>query len=277
LLFLAFTPVSLCLLQGQDSIVLLVTFTLAFRRTDDRPFEAGAWLGLGLIKFQFAFLVALILLVRRKWRLAGGFLAGGIVLLLISIAISGVGAVTAYPRFLLSLGRISMGGIHPNAMANLRGLCALVFAESPRAGHVALLFVSIVVLALAVDGWRGVTNLETANLAFALTILAAVLVSYHANPHDLVLLLIPLAVTAVHLLRTRAGTISAPWIVLLVIALVLALPPVYLWALHAHQFAPVAVPMLVLFGVTYVEIQKSKGAGSGGLSSAAPVSPDQRY
>ena len=41
LLFLAFTPVSLSLLQGQDSMVLLLAITLALCRMEDRPVEAG--------------------------------------------------------------------------------------------------------------------------------------------------------------------------------------------------------------------------------------------
>jgi Glycosyltransferase family 87 len=261
LLFLAFTPVSLSLLQGQDSIVLLLIFTLTFCRMDDHPFEGGAWLALGLIKFQLAIPVALILMTRKRWRFAAGFLAGGGALFLISIAISGIGALVAYPRFLLNLGRISIGGVHPNAMANLRGLCALVFAATPRAGQAALLLVSLVVVLVALDGWRKATGPGSAELAISSTVLAAVLVSYHANPHDLVLLLIPLAVTAVHLHRTHAARSSTRWFALLITALVLALPPVYLWSLHVHQFAPLAVPIILLLGLTYSETRRSGSSG----------------
>ena len=66
---LAFFPISYALMQGQDSIMLLALYCLAYvalRR--GRDLQAGIWLGLGLFKFHLVLPFVLILFLRRRWR-----------------------------------------------------------------------------------------------------------------------------------------------------------------------------------------------------------------
>jgi hypothetical protein len=82
---------------------------------------------------------------------------------------------------------------------------------------------------------------------FGNTILFALLISYHLNPHDLSLLLLPISLL---LYRVRvegrfAVTKPARWLVEGLIAL-LFLPPLHLLALEAHRYVMVAVPLLAL-------------------------------
>ncbi|HXY48059.1 MAG TPA: glycosyltransferase family 87 protein [Terriglobales bacterium] len=259
LLFLAFPPVLLSLLQGQDSILLLLAFT-ALIRMPGHELEAGLWLGLGLIKFQFVLPAALILMARRSRPFAAGLAAAASALLLTSIAISGPAILVAYPRFLRSLDGVSLSGIHPYAMPNLRGLCALALSSSPRAEPAALLALSVIVFVLAWDGWkqaaaqRGKTILAVSN-----TVLAAVLLSYHASPHDLTLLTMPLAITFAYL-GTMGARSSRLRVALLLTAVALALPPAYVFALRAHLYSLLALAVLVLFVITHLEILRPRDA-----------------
>jgi hypothetical protein len=86
------------------------------------------------------------------------------------------------------------------------------------------------------------------DLAFANTVLFALLVSYHLNPHDLSLLLLPLAL----LLRDAAGSTltksSRLWIIAL--SALLFLPPLHLLALREHAYALVSIPLIALFAVS---------------------------
>src|SRR4029077_6769599 len=105
---------------------------------------------------------------RRENRLASGFLGAAGLLVSISAAVSGWGFLSAYPRFLLRLPSLPLAGIHPEEMANLRGLASLFSVPGP-ARCVLILLASLVVLSLALLGQRqasehwGATN----KLAFA--------------------------------------------------------------------------------------------------------------
>ncbi len=75
---LTFVPALLCLVQGQDSLLLLLLVVLAFtalRR--GRAFAAGCWLGLGLFKFQLVLPIVVVLVLTQgrnaRTGLAKGF------------------------------------------------------------------------------------------------------------------------------------------------------------------------------------------------------------
>jgi hypothetical protein len=75
--FLTFAPATTCLLLGQDSMLMLVIYSLAFvllKRGSD--FLAGCVLACGLFKFQLILPFALILLLRHKWSALRGLGSG---------------------------------------------------------------------------------------------------------------------------------------------------------------------------------------------------------
>ena len=84
----AFFPVIMALLQGQDSILLLFLYGLAFSSlAAGRAFVAGLCLGLALFKFQLVLPFVVVLLVRRQWKAVAGFSLTAFVLLLVSAAV----------------------------------------------------------------------------------------------------------------------------------------------------------------------------------------------
>ena len=152
----AFFPVIMALLQGQDSILLLFLYGLAFSAlSTGRAFVAGVCLALALFKFQLVLPFVVVLLVRRQWKAVAGFSFAAFVLLLVSAAVVGWNGVMAYPRFVLRLNQsAAQAGIDPRGMPNLRGLVA---GSLHLAGVPAILLIvtlSIVLVALAVRWWR---------------------------------------------------------------------------------------------------------------------------
>jgi aromatic ring-cleaving dioxygenase len=176
----------------------------------------------------------------------------------LSAAISGWAVFAAYPKFLLHLREQPFAGVFPQAMANFRGLSyLLVHNDGSPFAIFTTAFLSVSALLIALIGWQGATvasypicapkNQAAFDVAFGNTILFALLISYHLNPHDLSLLLLPISLL---LYRVRvegrfAVTKPARWLVEGLIAL-LFLPPLHLLALEAHRYVMVAVPLLAL-------------------------------
>lgn len=264
---LTFVPILLCLQQGQDSLLLLLVITLAF--TDlrrQRDFPAGCWMALGLFKFQIVLPLALILFCgefkKCRWKFMEGFGLVGCGLLAFSAAICGKSVFAAYPAFLIHLPSERFAGIEPGAMPNLRGIVDLLIGsgEPSHAGIV------ITILSMAFFFWavfasparpRHPRDFE---IFFAAATLCALLVSYHLNPHDLTLVLLPVFL----LLRCRFSDVSVfsrkqgtrmpsrtavDWALLAVITL-LFLPPIHVLALAKHLYALLALPLLLLFFLT---------------------------
>src|SRR5216684_6019273 len=141
-----FVPLLLCLLQGQDSLLLLLLVVLAFtalRR--DRAFAAGCWLGLGLFKFQIVLPLVLVLLLTQgkstRSGLGKGFTLVALTLAGASAAISGWSVFNVYPKFLLSLNAQPFAGVIPQAMANIRGLTYFLFRSDRSAWAIAAVII----------------------------------------------------------------------------------------------------------------------------------------
>jgi hypothetical protein len=257
---LTFVPALLNLLQGQDSVLLLLFVTLAFTALRcNRAFAAGCWLGLGLFKFHLVLPLALVLALQKG---RNGFLRGfalmAVALATVSAAISGWAVFAAYPKFLLHLREQPFAGVFPQAMANFRGLSyVLVRNDGSPLAIFTTAFLSVSALLIALIGWQGATvasypiyapnNQVAFDVDFGNAVLVALLVSYHLNPHDLSLLLLPISLL-LYRVRVEGGlafTKPARWLVEGLIAL-LFLPPLHLLALEAHRYVMVAVPLLTL-------------------------------
>lgn len=256
---LMFVPLLLCLLQGQDSVLLLWFVVLAFTELRrGRSFVSGCWLAVGLFKFQLILPLALVLtLTRGKGAMAKGFSLVALGLAGLSAAISGWRVFISYPSFLLHLREQPFAGFAPQAMANLRGLAGFLLRHhSSRWQMLATGILSGVALVPTLGAWKRVRSVALAtsptaaladefDSAFASTLLFALLVSFHLNPHDLSLLL--LAILLLH-----HGFSSLPrrsWERVLTIGLltILFLPPLHLWMLQASAYALVGIPVLALF------------------------------
>jgi hypothetical protein len=252
---LSFAPTLLCFLQGQDSLLLLLLVVLAFAALrHGRGFAAGCWLGLGLFKFQLVLPLVLVLVVTQnrnvRTSLVKGFGLAALALAVFSAAISGWSVFLIYPRFLLHLKAQPFAGIVPPVMANFRGLIYLFFHSDQSSG--ALISLSILcaaALIMTLLGWKktGRDSKDDFDLAFASTVTFALLVSYHLNPHDLSLLLLPIALLFRHAFdRTSVVRNPANWITLGWLG-ILFLPPLHLWTLRAGAYALMSLPLLALF------------------------------
>jgi hypothetical protein len=259
---LIFAPLLLCFLQGQDSVLLLLLVTLAFAfLRHDRAFAAGCWLALALFKFQIVLPLALVLVLTSgrsaRGGLAKGFSLVALALAGLSAAISGWSVFTVYPRFLLHLQDQPFAGIMPRAMANFRGLIYFLFGSDQSYRAVVALSLCLAALIRTLTLWRNAdfssdegsaaSTRGEFDLAFANTVLFALLVSYHLNPHDLTLLLLPISLLLHHTLaHTPRPWHPADWTTTGLIA-ILFLPPIHLWTLRAGTYALISIPVLGLF------------------------------
>src|SRR5713101_6281 len=187
-IFLVFYPIALALMQGQDSILLLLLLAAALVALEQgQERRAGILVGLGLFKMQIVIPIALLFLLWRRWRFFAGFALSAGLLSWISLWVVGIAQTAAYARSLFSVGT-SLTTAHQfplrvSIMANLRGLIAgLIGARLPAFWIQALTIVaSIFVLlwvALAVNGKQ-----RTNELVLAIT--ASLIVSYYLFIHDL--------------------------------------------------------------------------------------------
>jgi hypothetical protein len=190
LLFLAaagFFPVAIALIQGQDSMLLLLIFVLALVALQrGRDAQAGVILALGLFKFHLV-LPVVILLALRRWRIVLGFTPVAAVLTVLSVAMVGWGGAWNYIWFLLHVENSGAGGaIVPEDMPNLHGLLACFGGAGPPAVWL-IAVVGIVIFCLtAIRIRRAGSPIST---LFLLAITATVLISYHLLGYDLSLLL----------------------------------------------------------------------------------------
>jgi glycosyl transferase family 87 len=270
---LTFAPLLLCLQQGQDSLLLLLLVILAFTALRcDRAFAAGCWLGLGLFKFQLVLPLCLVLVLTQgrsaRSELAKGFGLVALTLVGSSAAISGWSVFSVYPTFLVHLRAQPFAGIVPQAMANFRGLTYFFFQREQSLWAVVVVsMLSLTALVTTLTGWneaRVASHLSPAartqnfDRAFANSVLFALLVSYHLNPHDLSLLLLPMVVLLRHGTGTRQLlmlTSSLRWLIVGFCA-VLFLPPLHVFALQAHAYALVSIPLIALFAASAARVRK---------------------
>ena len=252
-LFFLFPPVLISFLQGQDSLLLLLVMTLAvveLRR--DRDFAAGCLLSCGLFKFNIVVtLIVLVASLRRKGVLRGFGLAS-VILLLISVAISGWAFLSAYPRFLIALSSHPLASIHPAGMANIRGLISVSGVVQNTVARLALIW--IVSVLLFWHAWRSFKDgrsrfADATNLAFGNFVLTAILVSYHLSTSDLCIALLPMGLFSQYLAE-HTGIPRWARLTLLSTQCVLFLPPLHVISLALHMYVYPIVPILIMFLLT---------------------------
>ncbi len=201
-LLLVFYPFVMALFVGQMVVLLLFAFWKgyqALQRGED--FQAGAWFGVMLIKPQYAAVLLLVLLLKRRFGAIGGSIATGFGILLSSIAVGGIGGVIAYARMILIDYPSYSGGvaITPQGMISWRGLVLNMEPDiSKIPGLVLTGILSLLSLAMLVVIWRGEWNPRVPRFhqQMMATMLVSLLVAYHSQVHGAVLLMVPGALIA---------------------------------------------------------------------------------
>src|SRR5262249_17259941 len=123
LIFPAFLPVCVALVQGQDSIILLAMLAGAVFYLDRRnDLAAGLIIGFGVFKPQIVVPIALLFFVWRRWRFVAGWLISAGAALVLSLLVIGPSRALAFVRSMFSVGAGSGFPLAIDLMANLRGL-----------------------------------------------------------------------------------------------------------------------------------------------------------
>ncbi len=241
---LSFLPTWTTLWQGQLSLPLLLGVLGAVAAfTRGRDWLGGLCLSLLLLKPQLLPLPVLFLLMQRRWTAVGGVAAGGAATVLVSLAVAGVDGLIAWTR----LGELLVGvgdefGIHPRRMVTLRGaLHAILGTDSFTS--VRLPWALLSGAAVVILGWRWRWRVQgpAFGLQLGVAVAAGLVLSLHAYPHDLVLMIPAALAFAGPAITTR----SLPGRALLVglLLLVWAFP----WTLGTPFPEPAVVPLLVVF------------------------------
>lgn len=213
-------------LNGQDvTLVLLLAAgsIVAIRREHD--FVAGLLLSLCAIKGHLFVLTPLVFLIHRRWMVLAGGAVGGAALTAMSFLTDG----RDWPRRYLTL--LSNPELHPSpaTMPNLRGLVFGVTGADHPAIYWALTI--LVVAAVIWLAWK-MADLE---MAFAMSIVAGLLVGYHAYLQDAVLLLLPFAIVI-----AKSKVVSLRVLIALAI-----LPPIYICLMIGRPWN-IAVPLMLM-------------------------------
>ena len=194
---LAFSPVYIAFLQGQDIIVLFLLYCLTYTSLKkNAEFAAGCYLGLGLFRFHLVVPFVFMMLFRRKLKFVSGVGLVGILLTMVSLAMVGGSGTIHYVQYVWHVEQTMGGGaIVPAAMPNLRGLIDTILpGRAPQLlREVATVVPSLALLLIASLKWRKAKLEEEVDLGFALCLVVTVLVSYHTFAYDMTLLLLPMA------------------------------------------------------------------------------------
>ena len=181
----AFLPLGAAIVQGQDTLVVLLLLALAFAwfRSSTHPLLAGMLLGLAVFRFQIMIPIILCFLLWRRWKIVLGFSVTALGAALLSLEVAGF---RPYVNVIFSLSlKPELAYLGPvYRMPNLRGLI-----HSVGGSESIILLASLAILAVAVIAGRGRALQQQLGCAVA----AAALVGYHAFVYDLSILLIPLA------------------------------------------------------------------------------------
>ena len=188
-----FYPIVVALLQGQDSILLLFCYSMAFLSLRHKAdWRAGAWLGLGLCKFQMVIPFVFPFFLLRRGRLILGFLSVAAILIFAGFLAVGWSGSLSYPRYIMETEQYIWGG-----MPNLRGLLfCLVPKAWFRAARALLVVCSAALLGAVTYAWSKAYSASSASRerAFALSSVATVLLSYHLYLHDLSVLFLAILI-----------------------------------------------------------------------------------
>ncbi len=241
-----FFPMLVALALGQDSVLSLVLYCLAWRQLEfEKDVSAGCLLALALFKFHFAIPVAVLVAIRQGWRFCSGFLLTAVAMGLTSIGITGISGTAQYVRILSgatsAIGKSAVAQQHlnvfPQSMPNLTGL---LYAAGGRFLNPAILFHLLTsAVALCLFAWcaYAIRRCEQ-RTAFSIAVLWSMVVSYHLYFYDLTLSILPAA-----LLTGKAyRPILIVWFVL----------PALLFGLGSNWYFFMAVPMLAMLAYALV-------------------------
>ena len=201
-----YLPTALGIASGQDCVLMLVISIASYHLLkSDKPLAAGAVLALGLVKFHLFLLWPVAMLVAKEWKMLAGFVGGGAVEALLSLALGGISGARHYIALLTNkdLERLSPS---PELMINTQSITANL------AGGSMAVQAGCMLLVVAL-WWIAVRNAPRSRWWLA-TATAGLLLVPHVYGYDASLLLLPLWIAIfdnIHKpLRIVATMVSTP-------------------------------------------------------------------
>ena len=271
---LAFFPVWDCLLQGQDSILLLFLFTLSFwlwRRGQEDV--AGFVLAIGLFRPQLVLPFVLVAFLGGKWKFVRGFVPGAACVVALSTWVVGLHGMAAYVRVLISLGTEGSAStlekqwrVWPGLMPTLRGLLWILPSWVPASiRNLLLLSGTFGALLWAAKRMRSARYGARFNLALGIATVS--LVSFHSYIHDFSLMIIPLLIAG-DALASPEGVTEKNVYIIVTVAFLFFFTPLYIVLLSREK-----VGLLFLPAIAAVWLMSQWGTG--GLAAIGAASGEK--
>lgn len=261
--FFSFFPILSALLQGQDSILLLLLATLAFvGLREGKEFRAGCYWGLGLFRFPIVLPIAVLFLFRRRVRFLLGLLTVGTLFSVLSLAVVGYKGCLDYIDVLHKFmhnpaeQQLWSWSVNPTSMPTLRGFLASSLPNSwPQAAKTGfyLVFATLIVLGITTLHKTSQEKRTLSPLLYGLDLVAALMLSYHSFLHDGALLILPL-LFCIDYLQSPAASPRAHKSMGGVVALLL-LPLIYLALLVQGKLFLLFPVFLTLAALMWYEIR----------------------
>lgn len=184
-----FLPTCLGIVYGQDCILLLLVMLAAWTLMErDKDSWAGLVLSLTLFKFHLFLLLPLAIIARGRWKLLGGYAAGGIAMAAVSFVMVGRAGMEGYLA-LLTRKDLSTLAPSPGMMVGMNAVAVNLGLDS--GWLVALLTAGAVGLVV----WAA--RRPGADLYWFWTaVVGSMLVSPHTYEYDLSALLVPTLMVA---------------------------------------------------------------------------------
>lgn len=269
---IAFFPVFVCFLQGQDMLLFFFLIAVAYAAlVRGSDFWAGCWLGVGVFRPHLVLPLAIILLFSRRRKAVLGIACSGLLMAAISRAVVGWHNLLEYPKYVWKLEQVmGRGAIVPADMPNLRGLVAIFVPDGHPLGLALTSAGSVALLILAIRLFRESERSDNLDPGFSVAVLVTILASYHAFMYDLALLFLPALLLFDRERRTpRDETPRVPWETLAsVVALSCTPLLMFLWLRLSHLNLLTPVLLLWLWGLTR-EISTTGRVQRPGMISAA--------
>ena len=257
-LWVLFAPVIVSLYQGQSSLLVLASYSLAYLFLKIRKDAlAGLALGIGLFRFQFVAPFALIFLFRRQWRVLLGLVASALFFALLSFLTVGWTGIATYIRFVLTIASNPQNESYGSAV-DMPTIHGLVYAMLGRAMNHVGLNVIVVLLSLGLLGWvarrwRAAVGRST-DLMFATSVAASLVSGSHMFTHDFSPLVVAMFLAAANV----SGASVTPrgsryrFVIWIVLAILWAFP-VYFLLVASHRMY-LLCPVLLFFIYCVVQL-----------------------
>lgn len=214
---LSFFPFLTGLHDGQLVNLLLGAFFLGYISLEqNQELRAGLWFGALWLKPQYAPVLFLVLIYKRRWSAVIGMIASGLLIALTSLAVGGPGGIVGYLKMLFTDYPSFTGGvaIDPTQMISWRALVVNVLPNATALGLALTAVLSILSVVILVPIWRGSWVPRSPRFAAQMlaTMIVTMLVAYHSQIHGLVLCMVPGAILLAARQAPPSMSLLLPWI-----------------------------------------------------------------